>query len=70
MQYLVCPTHHRAVHLSCRADWLAGALKRKGYVAILRGPVVSSDAPTQVVDRVLSYRLPVDQRFFSCGSIN
>jgi hypothetical protein len=70
MQYLVCPTHHRAVHLSCRAEWLAAMLKHKGYAASPRGPVVTSEAPAKVVERVLSYRPATDQRFFSCGSIS
>jgi hypothetical protein len=71
MQYLVCPTHHGAVHLVCRADWLASALRHKGYAASMRGPAVSSDAPGTTVERLLSYNPPRhDQRFFSCGSIN
>jgi hypothetical protein len=54
------------MHLVCRADWLAGALKRKGYGASVHGPAVESAAPRSLVDRLLSYHPPRHHRFFSC----
>jgi hypothetical protein len=57
MDYLVCQDH-RPIHLTCRATWLVGALKRQRTVAQQRGPVVDTHASPRLVDRVLAYKPP------------
>ena len=53
MRYLIC-SYDRPIHLTCRAQWLAGALQRKGHDATASAGIVATGAPTALVEELLS----------------
>jgi hypothetical protein len=65
MHYLIC-LDHRPLHLTCRAAWLEGALRRKGYFARAQHGAVMSAAPLDVVETLLQYRPPRPSPYFRC----
>lgn len=69
MIYLACLDRHSGLHLACRADWLACALRRKRLDAAYAGPTVNTSAPAAVVETLLSYRpLRAPRAFAGCSA--